>query len=124
MLHRCDTPACCNPEHLFLGTAADNVADMVAKGRQARGDRVAARLRPERVPRGDRHWSKSKPESILRGTRHPAAKLTQAQVREIRQRHAADGMTHRQIASLYGVSRELIGLIVRGLIWRDALSPH
>jgi hypothetical protein len=31
--HRCDTPACCNPEHLFLGTNADNTADRHAKGR-------------------------------------------------------------------------------------------
>jgi hypothetical protein len=33
--HRCDTPACVNPEHLFAGTRLDNVRDMHAKGRQA-----------------------------------------------------------------------------------------
>jgi hypothetical protein len=34
--HRCDNPPCCNPAHLFIGTQAMNLADMVAKGRQAR----------------------------------------------------------------------------------------
>jgi hypothetical protein len=33
VLHKCDTPLCCNPEHLFLGTIADNNADRDAKGR-------------------------------------------------------------------------------------------
>jgi hypothetical protein len=32
--HHCDNPPCCNPEHLFLGTAKDNTADAIAKGRR------------------------------------------------------------------------------------------
>lgn len=32
--HRCDVPRCCNPEHLFLGTQAENLADMRQKGRR------------------------------------------------------------------------------------------
>ncbi len=39
ILHTCDTPPCCNPAHLRLGTDPLNKADMVGKGRQARGER-------------------------------------------------------------------------------------
>lgn len=41
--HKCDTPACIRPSHLFLGTTLDNSRDMVSKNRQAKGDRVPSR---------------------------------------------------------------------------------
>jgi hypothetical protein len=39
VLHSCDTPACCNPRHLRIGTQADNIKDAVARGRNPRGER-------------------------------------------------------------------------------------
>jgi hypothetical protein len=39
LCHSCDVPACCNPDHLFLGTAKDNAEDCVRKGRSRVGER-------------------------------------------------------------------------------------
>jgi hypothetical protein len=49
IMHICDVPACCNPEHLKLGTHAENMADCVAKGRSNGGDKRKPKLWPNRV---------------------------------------------------------------------------
>lgn len=48
--HRCDNRLCVNPDHLWQGTALENDADKVAKGRQARGERMgSAKLNEQKV---------------------------------------------------------------------------
>lgn len=61
VLHRCDNPPCCNPDHLFLGTALDNMMDMTAKGRRAT------------TPTGDAHWRTKLPDEVVRQLRARAA---------------------------------------------------
>ena len=64
--HHCDNPACVRPEHLYLGTPAENMADKVEKGRQSRGVKHAA-VCPRR-----------------RGEENPMSKLTREDVLAIR----------------------------------------
>jgi hypothetical protein len=117
--HSCDNPPCCNPDHLFLGTPADNAADMVRKGRTASGDRNGSRTHPARVPRGDRHHSRTHPEALPRGEKHPNAKITREQVAQIRAALGA-GVFQEEIASRFGISQTMVSKIKRGLSWRDA----
>lgn len=49
VLHRCDTPNCVNPSHLFLGDVHANNRDKIAKGRQARGERNNSKLTESQV---------------------------------------------------------------------------
>lgn len=102
VLHRCDNTACIRPDHLWLGTSADNTRDMYEKGRGAVGDRNGSRLYPERL------W---------RGEKHTESKLTETNVRDIRQRVSC-GEKRCNLAQEYGVTGALVGLIVKRKIWR------
>lgn len=101
-LHKCDNPLCCNAQHVLEGTNAENSADMVRKGRAARGDRNARRLYPERTARGERN-------------RH--AKLTEQQVRDIRANYALCRVTPPELSARFGVSTSSIHRIVSRRMW-------
>lgn len=100
--HRCDNPRCVNPGHLFLGTPADNIRDMVAKGRQAKGAATTAYRHPERLARGERHGH---------------SKLDSASVLAIRAARAA-GIRLSVLATQYGVTDGLISAIATRRLWR------
>jgi hypothetical protein len=110
VLHRCDNRRCVNPAHLFLGTQADNVADMDAKGR-----------RRNAPLRGDAHPARHRSDYLARGERAGAAKLTEAQVIEIRRRAKDEGATGAKLAAEYGVSAWTIYPILRGKTWKHLL---
>jgi hypothetical protein len=64
--HRCDTPACVNPAHLFMGTQADNMADSAAKGRMACGSRrPMAKLSEADIPVIRRRISEGAPRQCI-----------------------------------------------------------
>ena len=86
VLHRCDNPPCVNPDHLFLGTQADNNRDRHAKGRT--GGFV-----------GTRNRAKTSPEDI-------------ADMRDLRR----SGMTQQDIADRFGLSRGNVAKIVKGAL--------
>lgn len=105
--HRCDNPLCVRPSHLFLGSPAENSADMVAKARQTRG---------EAHPNFGKAWGKATPEQRARGSRNGAARLDEDAVREIRRLYAAG---HRQVdlAKQFGTPQPNISKIVRREAW-------
>jgi hypothetical protein len=110
--HHCDNPPCVNPAHLFAGTAADNMADAVAKGRQAKGDRVKSS-----PPRGDQSFSRLHPERVARGERVWIAKLNEGKVRAIRAEVSA-GASRSSVAARYGVHRDTVRDVVSRKNWR------
>lgn len=81
VLHRCDNPRCVRPDHLFLGTHDDNMADMVAKGRSP------------------------KSHAVLFGKDNGKTKILPEEVREIRRRcYPRKKATYQALALEYGVT--------------------
>lgn len=86
--HKCDNRACVNPKHLFLGTQKENMSDMVTKGRS------------------------------LKGVKHNLAKLTEDDVKKIREIHSIPGTNYRQTARQFNVDPALIRRIVLKNQWK------
>lgn len=91
VMHTCDNPSCCNPNHLVLGTKLDNNRDRARKGRSA----------------------------PVHGEHNGCHKLTNAQVQEIRQKYTAKEANQYQLADEYGVSQPNVGYIVRRETWKE-----
>jgi hypothetical protein len=89
--HTCDVPNCVNPDHLLLGTDADNMKDRDSRYRQARGERQGC------------------------------AKLTWGEVDEIRKLYAAGGVTMMGLAIQFNMSDGVICKIIHNKLWRTDL---
>lgn len=92
--HHCDNPPCCRPDHLFLGSQADNAADMWAKGRGY----VATPI-------------------VHRGEAHYRARLSDTKVRYIREQHAM-GKSYTELAATLDVSRATVTDACQGKTWK------
>lgn len=97
VLHSCDNPPCCNPDHLSLGTARDNAAEMVERGR---------------------HACSLSTSHLRRGERHPAAKLTTEAVASIRGRVEREPVS--ALAREFGVARATIRAVRDRQTWKES----
>ena len=86
VLHKCDNRGCVNPMHLFLGTNHDNIQDKWTKGRGV-------------VP-------------MLYGEKHGMAKLTNEEVRKLREKHSTGQYLLRELASEFGINGGHVSTIV------------
>jgi hypothetical protein len=92
VLHKCDNPPCCNPNHLFLGTARDNIHDMMSKGRSSNKNKAL-------------------------GSQNGKSKLAESDITDIRQQFS-NGTPYRHIAKSYNVSVSCICDIIYRKTWK------
>jgi hypothetical protein len=97
--------------NLAWGTHAENMADMVAHGRQG------SIVKIERMPRGDRHGSKTKPGSVVRGEQHYLTALSEKDVAEMRRLYSG-GIRTADIARRFGVSYQTVWFIKENRTWK------
>ena len=109
VLHKCDRPVCVNPDHLFAGTAKDNSADCIAKGRNKNPP----------VMRGMQNNLVKHPELRPMGERHHSSKLTVSDIKKIA-KLKGNGVL---IAKQFGISRSLVSQIRTAKIWKHVLNP-
>lgn len=107
VLHRCDNPGRCNPNHLFLGTHQENMRDMENKGRSRHpsGDKSPSRVHKDRLRRGENHWK---------------AKLTEKNVVEIRATFKRGGISKSDLSRKFKVSHACIRAIISCRIWNPS----
>jgi hypothetical protein len=90
--HKCDTPSCVNPEHLFLGTNLDNRRDCQKKGR-------------------------FKNVKQLRGEKNSNAKYTNKFILQIRYEYAVNKLTNAAICRKYNLKNQVVSLIINRIRW-------
>ena len=100
--HHCDNPPCVRPDHLFLGTQADNMKDMKEKGRQNRPT----------------SFQQQSGERRARGSRTGGAILTEEDVRNIKRAWSFRKYTYQMLANDYGVAKGTIKQIMNGRTWK------
>lgn len=68
VLHKCDTPLCCNPDHLYVGTMSDNAKDRVRRNRSQNNKAILPALPPEKVARILEAFASGLPKAVIART--------------------------------------------------------